>query len=85
MMPYEGMLAETVSLRGTNGDTIEAYAARPLGSGPFPGVVVIRHMPGWDEWSKEVARKLASHGYAAIGPNFYSRGGPGSPDDAAAR
>ena len=84
-MPYEGMIAETVSLRGNNGDTIEAYAARPLGSGPFPGAVVILHMPGWDEWSKEVARKLAYHGYAAVSPNLYSRGGPGSPDDVAAR
>ena len=31
-MPYEGMLAETVTVNGHNGDEIEAYYARPLGA-----------------------------------------------------
>jgi len=82
---YEGMLAETITIRGDQGDDIAAYYARPLGSGPFPGVVVIHHMPGWDEWTREVARKFAQHGYAALSPHLYSRLGPGSPDDVAAR
>src|SRR5918911_2093746 len=82
---YEGMLAETVAIPGFQGDLINAYFARPLGPGPFPGVVVIHHMPGWDEWCKEVTRKLAHHGFAAIDPNLYTRSGPGSPDDVAAR
>ncbi len=84
-MTYEGMIAETVTIRGHNGDEIEAYYARPLGAGPFPSVVVIHHAPGWDEWCKEVTRKLAHHGYAAIDPNLYFRAGAGSPDDVAAR
>ncbi len=84
-MAYEGMIAETVTIRGHDGDDIEAYSARPLGGGPFPGVVVIHHAPGWDEWCKEVTRKFAHHGYAAIDPNLYFRAGPGSPDDVAAR
>ncbi|HLZ71163.1 MAG TPA: dienelactone hydrolase family protein [Dehalococcoidia bacterium] len=84
-MSYEGMIAETVTIQGHNGDTIEAYYARPLGAGPFPGVVLIHHAPGWDEWCKEATRKLAYHGYAAIDPNLYHRAGPGSPDDVAAR
>lgn len=82
---YQGMLAETVFHPGHNGDMIEAYFARPLGAGPWPGVVVIHHGPAWDEWTKEVARKLAYHGYAAIAPHLYYRGAPGaSPEDAAA-
>ncbi len=80
---YEGMLAESVAIRGHNGDDVAAYYARPLGAGPFPGVVVIHHMPGWDEWTREVVRKFAQHGYAAISPHLYSRLGPGSPDDVA--
>lgn len=84
-MAYEGMLAETVTVRGHNGDEIEAYMARPLGPGPFPCVVVIHHAPGWDEWCKEVTRKFAHHGYVAIDPNLYCRAGTGSPDDLAAR
>ena len=47
---YEGMIAETVAMQGHKGETINAYVARPLGSGPFPGMVVIHHAPGWDEW-----------------------------------
>ena len=65
-MIYEGMLAETVAFRGHNGDLGEAYYARPLGGGPWPGVVLIHHLPGWDEWIKEATRKLGYHGFATI-------------------
>jgi carboxymethylenebutenolidase len=82
---YEGMLAESVSLRGHGGDEINAYFARPLGAGPFPGVVLIHHLPGWDEWYREATRKFAHHGYAAISPNLYCREGHGTPEDVAAK
>ena len=42
---YEGMIAETVTLEGHNGDSINAYFARPMGSGPFPTVVLVHHIP----------------------------------------
>ena len=80
----EGMIAETIGIAGHNGDPIQAYYARPVTADPVPGVIVLHHMPGWDEWSKEVARKLAYHGYAAICPHLYSRLGPGRWDDVAA-
>jgi carboxymethylenebutenolidase len=70
---YEGMLAESVNIQGHNGDQIEGYLARPTGAGPYPGVVVIHHMPGWDESTKEIARKFAHNGFAAIVPNLYTR------------
>ena len=73
---YEGLLAETVTITGHGDDEIGAYLARPLGAGPFPGVIVIHHAPGWDEGSKEIARKFAYHGYIAISPNLYHRFGP---------
>jgi carboxymethylenebutenolidase len=82
---YEGMLAETISMPGAGGDLINAYFARPLGAGPFPGMVVIHHMPGWDEWYREATRKFAHHGYVAISPNLYFRAGHGSPEDVAAK
>ncbi|MBI1294486.1 prolyl oligopeptidase family serine peptidase [bacterium] len=81
---YEGMLAETVTIAGHNGDVINAYLARPLGKGPFPGVVLIHHMPGWDEWYREATRKFAHHGYVAISPNLYFRAGHGTPEDVTA-
>jgi carboxymethylenebutenolidase len=82
---YEGMLAETIALQGAQGDMINAYFARPLGPGPFPGVVLIHHMPGWDAWYREATRKFAAHGYLALSPNLYCREGHGAPEDVAAR
>lgn len=80
-----GLVAENVFYQGHKGDWVQAYYARPLGSGPFPSVVVLHHMPGWDEWCHEVANKFAYHGYVAILPNLHYREAPGAtPDDAAA-
>src|SRR5688572_3619570 len=79
-----GMIAEVVNIKGHNGDEVNAYVARPTGNGPFPGVVLIHHAPGWDEWYWEATRKFAQHGYAAICPNLYSRFGHGTPEDVAA-
>jgi carboxymethylenebutenolidase len=81
----EALSAETISITGYGGDEVEAYFARPLDSGPFGGVVVIHHMPGYDSETKEITRRFAAHGYAALMPNLYHRQAPGaSPDDAAA-
>src|SRR5215471_17630104 len=80
-MPYEGQIAETVTLRGHEGDLIDAYLARPLGGGLLPGVVVIHHMPGWDGPTKEIARRFAHHGFAAISPNLHFREGKATPEE----
>ena len=82
---YEGMLAETITVRGAAGDLIHAYLARPLGAGPFPGVVLFHHMPGWDEWYKEATRRYAHHGYVTLSPDLYCRTGHGAPDDVTAK
>jgi carboxymethylenebutenolidase len=84
-MAYEGMIAETVSINGHNGDTIAAYVARPLGAGPFPGVVLVHHNPGWDEFYRDMTRKFAHHGYAAVSHNLFQRAGEGRSDDVAAK
>ncbi len=86
-MPHvaDALTAETIRIAGHGGDEIEAYLAQPLGEGPFGGVVVIHHAPGWDRWSKEVTRRFAASGYLAICPNLHFRAGKGaSPEDAAA-
>ena len=80
------MTAGTISITGHGGDEIEAYLARPLDPArPFGSVVVIHHMPGYDAATKEITRRFAANGYAALMPNLYYRDAPGaSPDDAAA-
>jgi len=81
----DSLRAETVRFMGHGGDEIEAYLAQPLDERRFGSVVVIHHMPGYDEGMKEITRKFAAHGYLAVCPNLYSREAPGaSPDDAAA-
>ncbi len=82
---YEGMLAETIVYPAAAGDLINAYLARPLGQGPFPAVVLIHHLPGWDEWYREATRKFAHYGYIALCPNLYFREGHGTPEDVAAK
>ena len=79
------MLAETISVTGDNGDSIHAYFSRPLGKGPFPGVLLIPHKPGWDEMYREITRRFTQHGYLAVCPNIYSRYGHGYPDEVADR
>jgi len=78
------MTAEEITYRGHNDDEVQAYLARPEGAGPRGSVVVIHHMPGWDEGSVEIARKFAHHGYNAICPNLFNRFGEGEPDEVAA-
>ncbi len=82
---YEGLLAETVSIKGYKGDIINAYMARPLGPGPFPGIVLVHHLPGWDEFYRETARRFAHHGYVVLCPNMFFRFGHGTPEEVAAR
>jgi len=84
-MAFRGIQAETVKFQGFDGDSGEAYYAHPLATGRYPGVVVIHHFPGWDEWTTEVTRKFAHHGYAAIAPSLYFRLGDGASEQVVAR
>jgi carboxymethylenebutenolidase len=80
-MSYEAMFAETILMTGHRGDQIDAYLARPLGVGPYAGVVVIHHMPGWDGPTKEITRRFAHHGYVALCPNLHFREGKATPEE----
>ena len=84
-MSYNGMTCEMVTINGDKGTPIQAYTAKPSGKGPFPGVVLIHHLPGWSELYIEMTRKFAHNGYMAICANLYERAGQGHPDDVAAK
>jgi len=77
--------AGITTFKGGNGDDIHTYVARPTGTGPYPGVVLIHHLPGWDEIYQEFARRLANHGYIVNSPDYYCRLGHGTPDEVAAK
>ena len=74
---YEGMIAETVTIPGDR--PIRAYYSRPLTDGPTPGIVLVPHMPGWDEICREIARRFTAHGYAVVCPDIYRDFGSGDP------
>ncbi len=81
----DAMTAGPIPFQGFNSDQINAYYARPAGNGPYPGVVLVAHMPGWDEFYRETARRFAQHGYSTLCVNIFGRFGQGTPDDSAAR
>jgi carboxymethylenebutenolidase len=79
-----GITAE-ITTYPVGGEHIHAYVARPQGDGPFPGIVLVHHLPGWDEFYQEFAERLARHGYTVICPDLYCRFGHGTPEDVAAK
>jgi carboxymethylenebutenolidase len=82
----DAMRAQTVQVSAPDGTQIEAYYATPERGAPHGGVVVIHHAPGYDEATKEIARRFAAEGFAALCPNLYSREAPGlAPREAAAQ
>ena len=65
--------AYDVKVDGFNGDKVPAYLARPSEEGIFPGLVLVHGVHGYEEHMKDVARRFAAVGYAAIVPALYSR------------
>ena len=80
----EGMSVDIIQISGYANDRIHAYFGRPNSPGPHPGIVLVHHMPGWDEFFRETARRFVDHGYLVISPNLYERFGHGTPPDVAA-
>ncbi len=76
---YSGMIAETVQIKGYKGDCINVYYSRPLKKENVGSIVLIPHMPGWDEWCRETSRRFTEHGYAVVCPDIYNRFGTGNP------
>lgn len=80
-----GITAEIITFAAGGGDETHAYVARPITDAPLPGIVLVHHLPGWDEFYLETAERLARHGYEVICPDLYCRYGHGTPDDVAAK
>ena len=69
----EGLVTENATYRAPDGFQLPAYVARPAGDGPFPVVVVVSEIFGVHEYIRDVCRRLAKSGYAAIAPAFFVR------------
>ncbi|WEK40920.1 MAG: dienelactone hydrolase family protein [Candidatus Brevundimonas colombiensis] len=68
-----GLTAETVTYAAPDGFDLPAYVARPQGAGPFPVVIVVSEIFGVHEYIRDICRRLAKQGYAAIAPAFFNR------------
>lgn len=68
-----GLVTEDVSYGAPDGFDLPAYVARPEGEGPFPVVIVASEIFGVHEYIRDVCRRLARAGYAAIAPAFFVR------------
>jgi carboxymethylenebutenolidase len=49
----------------------DSYLALPDGAGPHPGVVVIHEASGLNDHIRDVCRRFAEHGYAALGVDLF--------------
>ncbi len=56
-----------------NGQEMDTYVSVPSGPEPFPAVVITHHAGGLDQFTRDIADKLAGEGYAAVAPNFFHR------------
>ncbi|MFN7129764.1 MAG: dienelactone hydrolase family protein [Brevundimonas sp.] len=68
-----GLETAEVTYPAPDGFELPAYVARPAGEGPFPVVVVVSEIFGVHAYIKDICRRLAKQGYAAIAPAFFNR------------
>ncbi len=57
---------------GQNAPSMAGYLAAPPGPGPFPGVVVIHEIFGLNDNIRDIARRFAREGYAALAMDLCS-------------
>jgi carboxymethylenebutenolidase len=70
-----GWATETVEFP-SDGFTIRAFLAKPLqGSAPVPTVLILHEWWGLNDHIKDIARRFAAAGYAALAVDLYSRQG----------
>ena len=54
------------------GRDLQAYFAAPDGAGPFPGVLVIHEARGLNNNIRDITRRFAGQGYAALAVDLFS-------------
>ncbi|MBQ6215792.1 MAG: dienelactone hydrolase family protein [Erysipelotrichaceae bacterium] len=78
---HNGMIAETIDIKGKDDQPLRVYYSHPLKKKDVPSLVLIPHMPGWDEYCREASRRFTEHGYAVVCPDIYQDFGTGKPTE----
>lgn len=68
-----GLTQGDVTFPAPDGFDLPAFIARPDGDGPFPVVIVVSEIFGVHEYIRDICRRLAKAGYAAVAPAFFNR------------
>ncbi len=70
------MTPDAVRTREVTSDQLPApaFLALPERAGPFPGVVVIHELGGLNENIRDITRRFAQQGYAALAVDLFGRG-----------
>jgi len=55
--------------------TVFGYLARPSTEGKYPAIIVIHANQGLNEYTRDIARRLAKQGYVALAVDYLSRHG----------
>ncbi len=69
----DGLIQETTTVPAPDGFALPIFAARPAGEGPWPVVVVVSEIFGVHEYIRDLCRRLARAGFAAVAPAFFNR------------
>lgn len=69
----------------SDGSAMRMHVSAPAGAGPFPGIVIMQHQGGVDEFVQQTTQRLAQAGYIAAAPDLYHRDGPDCKDDIVTR
>jgi len=77
--PGEDLVLEDVQFMGAGGYRLPAYLARPSASGRKGTIIVVNEIFGIHDYIKDVCRRLAREGYAALAPDYFDRAGDPAP------
>lgn len=69
----QGILTHSVEIEVDEGPPMGGYVARPVGPGPFPGVVVAMELFGVSAHVRDVCERLAGLGFVGLAPDLYHR------------
>lgn len=78
-----GGVVSSSSWQQTESDNsiMRMHVTTPARPEAVPGIVVIQHQGGVDEFVQNMTRRLADSGYVAAAPDLYHRDGPECKDD----
>ncbi len=77
--PSDELVVEDVHVTGAGGYSLPAYLARPAGQGRRGAIVVVNEIFGIHDYIKDVCRRFAREGYAALAPDYFDRAGDPAP------